>query len=132
VIVVLRQSRRTFAERVDFITSVGFGDGPDSRRRLGLRGGGPRLVITDLGVLRPDPASCELVLAGIFPGVDVEQVRERTGWDLRVAADLAEIAPPTDAELGALRDMLASRPASRPEPAAKSPAPAGGAGRAER
>ena len=132
VIVVLRQSRRTFAERVDFITSVGFGDGPDSRRRLGLRGGGPRLVITDLGVLRPDPASCELMLAGIFPGVDVEQVRERTGWDLRVAADLAESAPPTDAELGALRDMLASRPASGPEPAAKSPAPAGGAGRAER
>jgi glutaconate CoA-transferase, subunit B len=132
VIVVLRQSRRTFAERVDFVTSVGFGGGPDSRRRLGLGGGGPRLVITDLGVLRPDPATCELVLTGIFPGVDLQQVRERTGWDLGIAADLAEIASPTDAELGALRELMASRSAADRQPVAKSPAPARGAGRSER
>ncbi len=55
VIVVLRQSRRTFVDRVDFVTSVGFGNGPGSRERLGLRGSGPTTVITDLGVLEPDP-----------------------------------------------------------------------------
>jgi glutaconate CoA-transferase, subunit B len=138
VIVVLRQSRRTFAERVDFVTSVGFGDGPGSRQRLGLTGGGPRQVITDLGVLRPDPATCELVLTGIFPGVEVDQVRERTGWELGVSPDLAEIAPPAEAELAVLRDLLASQPAARESmasrgvAAAKSSGSAGGDGRIER
>jgi glutaconate CoA-transferase subunit B len=111
VIVVLRQSRRTFAERVDFVTSVGFGDGPGSREGLGLTGGGPRLVITDLGVLRPDAASRELVLSGIYPGIAVGTVRERTGWDLHISAELAEIPPPSEPELAALRKLRASQPA---------------------
>jgi len=112
VIVVLRQSRRTFAERVDFVTSVGFGTGPDSRPELGLTGGGPRQVITDLGVLRPDPKSFELVLAGIYPGVSIAQVNDNTGWDLAISPDLAEIAPPSGDELTALRELLASVPAA--------------------
>ncbi len=110
VIVVLRQSQRTFTERVDFVTSVGFGDGRGSRARLGLVGGGPRQVITDLGVLRPDPASSELVLTGIYPGVPVAHVRAQTGWDLAVAADLVEIQPPTSAELAALRALRGTVP----------------------
>ncbi len=110
VIVIARQSRRKFVERVDFITSVGFGDGPGSRRYLGLTGAGPQRVITDLGVLEPDPDSCELVLSAVYPGVSAAEVRERTGWDLRVAADLAEIAPPSPAELAVLRDLLATMP----------------------
>ncbi len=120
VIVVLRQSRRTFTERVDFVTSVGFGDGRGSRDRLGLTGGGPRQVITDLGVLRPDPASCELVLTGIYPGVPVAHVRAQTGWELAVSADLAEIQPPTDAELAALRALRATVPVT----ASATPSPA--------
>jgi len=112
VIVVLRQSRRTFVERVDFVTSVGFGDGPGSRQRLGLTGAGPQQVITDLGVLQPDQARCELVLTGIYPGVSVADAKERTGWDLQVSADLAEIPAPTESELTALRGLLATMPAS--------------------
>ncbi len=108
VVVIVRQSRRTFADRVDFITSVGFGDGPGGRQRLGLTGGGPRLVITDLGTLRPAPDASELVLAGVYPGVSVEQVRDNTGWDLTVSPDLAEIAPPSPAELSALRQLLSA------------------------
>jgi glutaconate CoA-transferase, subunit B len=119
VIVVLRQSRRTFAERVDFVTSVGYGDGPGYRQRLGLTGGGPRKVITDLGVLRPDPDTLELVLAEIYPGVSVAQVRESTGWDLGVSPDLAEAAPPTKSELSTLRDLRASVPASAHEGASR-------------
>jgi glutaconate CoA-transferase, subunit B len=110
VIVIARQSRRRFVQRVDFITSVGFGDGPGSRQYLGLTGTGPRQVITDLGVLEPDPESCELVLTAVYPGVGVAEVRERTGWDLRVAAGLGEIAPPSPAELAVLRDLLATMP----------------------
>ncbi|HTZ94711.1 MAG TPA: CoA-transferase [Streptosporangiaceae bacterium] len=119
VAVVLRQSRRTFAERLDFVTSVGFGDGPGARERLGLAGGGPRLVITDLGVLRPDPRTCELVLTGIYAGVSVATVRDSTGWDLTVSAELTQIAPPTDAELAALRGLLDATP----PPVADSAAP---------
>jgi glutaconate CoA-transferase, subunit B len=114
VIVVLRQSRRTFAERVDFVTSVGFGDGPGSRERLGLTGGGPRQVITDLGVLRPDPATLELVLAGIYPGVAAAQVKENTGWDLAISPDLTEIPAPSQQELLALRKLRESASSSPP------------------
>jgi glutaconate CoA-transferase, subunit B len=110
VIVIARQSRRKFVERVDFITSVGFGDGQGSRAYLGLTGAGPQRVITDLGVLEPDPESCELVLSAVYPGVSAAEVRERTGWDLRVAADLGEITPPSTAELAVLRDLLATMP----------------------
>src|SRR5262249_27251842 len=51
VILIVRQSKRTFVERLDFVTSVGYGAGPGDRQRLGLRGKGPVLLITDLGVL---------------------------------------------------------------------------------
>ncbi|HSK97752.1 MAG TPA: CoA-transferase [Euzebyales bacterium] len=105
VIVVVRQSPRTFVERVDFVTSVGFGSGPGSRRRFGLRGRGPVLVITDLGMLRPDPESCELTLDAVHPGVDVADVADATGWSLRVADDLRTSEPPTTEELTVLRDL---------------------------
>lgn len=114
VIVVLRQSPRTFVDRLDFITSVGFGDGPGSRERLGLTGGGPRRVITDLGVLSADPASGELLLSGSYPGVQFSDIQNKTGWNLRVRDNLAEIPPPTEAELTALRGLLASGRAAAP------------------
>jgi glutaconate CoA-transferase subunit B len=122
VAVVLRQSRRTFAERLDFVTSVGYGDGAGARARLGLAGGGPRMVITNLGVMRPHRQTFELVLTGIYAGISVEQVRDSTGWDLRVSADLAQIPPPTEAELAALREMAArTSRALGPSPIASTP-----------
>ena len=108
VIVVLRQNRRAFVDRVDFVTSVGFGDGPGSRQRLGLPGAGPQKVITDLGVLEPDPATCELRLTGTYPGTVVADIKAATGWDLQVAEDLRELPPPTEAELAALRRLRAA------------------------
>jgi glutaconate CoA-transferase subunit B len=112
VIVIVRQNRRTFVERVDFVTSVGFGDGPGSRQRLGLAGSGPRKIITDLGVLEPDPAGCELVLTAVYPGTRTADVSERTGWDLKVSADLAEVPAPRPDELTTLRALLATMPAT--------------------
>jgi glutaconate CoA-transferase, subunit B len=116
VIVVLRQSPRALVERVDFVTSVGYGDGPGSRQRLGLTGNGPSHVITDLGILRPSPLTCELTLTAIYPGVSVAHVRDRTGWDLQVCPDLAEVPPPAGDELAALRRLLATLPAARQPP----------------
>jgi glutaconate CoA-transferase subunit B len=105
VIVVVRQSARSFVERVDFVTSVGYGAGPGDRERLGLTGAGPRKIITDLGVLEPDPVTLEFTLTGLYPGVSVADVRDRTGWDLAVAAAPEAIAPPSAVELAALREL---------------------------
>ncbi len=105
VIVVMRHALRAFVGRVDFVTSVGHGEGPDDRRILGLRGAGPVRVITDLGVLEPDPDTAELVLTALHHGVTVEQVRSETGWPLEVSADLMITAEPTAKELATLRAM---------------------------
>jgi len=113
-LVMLKQSPRTFVERLDFRTSVGFGDGPGSRERLGLRGRGVTAVITDLGELEPDPETFELTLARVHPGVSVEQAVAATGWPLAVRDDLEGSAPPTDRELEALRAL---RTADEREPA---------------
>jgi glutaconate CoA-transferase subunit B len=108
VIVIIRQSARTLVERLDFRSSIGFGDGPGDRERLGLPGRGPTIVITDLGVLRPDPETCELTLAQVHPGVTVDEAREATGWPLRVADDVQETEPPTEEELRVLRELRAT------------------------
>src|SRR4029453_16092396 len=105
VIVVVRQSLRTFVDRLDFVTSAGHPAGHDSRARLGLRGRGPIAVITDLGVLRPDPVSQELVLTEVHSGVVVEEVSARTGWPLRISPTLTVTAAPTPVELTALGEL---------------------------
>jgi glutaconate CoA-transferase subunit B len=88
VIVIVRQTPRSFVPRVDFITSVARGD---------VR------VITNLGVL--ELRDGELELTAVHPDVDVDEVREATGWDLCVADDLRITDPPTDTELEALREL---------------------------
>ena len=108
VMVIMRQTNRAFVERCDFRSSIGFGDGPGHRQRLGLHGGGPRRVITDLGVLAPDPDTCELVQVAVHPGVTVDRCRAATGWDLRVAGDLATTDPVTEHELTELRRLQAA------------------------
>lgn len=107
VVVTLRHTVRSFVEKVDFITSVGHGDGASSRRYLGLRGRGPSAVITDLAILEPDAATKELTLVSTHPGVSIDDVRDATGWDLKVAATVRETPPPTSVELSTLRELKA-------------------------
>jgi glutaconate CoA-transferase subunit B len=106
VIVIAPHTKRTFVEKLDFCTTVGFGDGPGARERLGFVGGGPSAVITDLGVLEPDPDSKQLVLTGVHPGVELDDVRDKTGWELQVADQVQVTPPPTEQELTALRELL--------------------------
>jgi acyl CoA:acetate/3-ketoacid CoA transferase beta subunit len=108
VLMVLRHSTRGFVDRLDFVTSVGHGADPGDRERLGLRGRGPTAVITDLGILRPDPDTAELVLTDLHPGVTVDQARAATGWPLKTASAIGTTAPPTSAELDALRALKAT------------------------
>jgi glutaconate CoA-transferase, subunit B len=104
-LVMLAQTPRAFVERLDFRTTVGHGDGPGTRERLGMRGAGVTAVVTDLGLLEPDPETRELTLTQLHPGATVEQAREATGWDLRVAEDLSVGEPPSERELRALRAL---------------------------
>jgi glutaconate CoA-transferase, subunit B len=106
VIVIVPHTRRTFVRKLDFRTTVGYGDGPGFRERLGFRGRGPTAVITNLGVLVPDPETKELVLAAVHPGVEVERVRAETEWELRVADELTTTEAPSDEELAALRELV--------------------------
>jgi glutaconate CoA-transferase subunit B len=91
VVVVAPHNARTLVERLDFLTTVA----------------APSAVITDLGLLEPDPETKELTLTRLHPGVDVEQARASTGWDLAVVDDPSRTEPPTAAELGALRELVA-------------------------
>ena len=105
VMIMMRQRPESFVERLDFVTSAGFMEGGDARQRSGSRGGGPSRVITDLGVLEPDPVTREQTLVAVHPGVNAQQARDATGWELRVSPALAETEPVTDAELATLRDL---------------------------
>jgi glutaconate CoA-transferase subunit B len=109
VVVIVSHTRRTFVERLDFRTTVGHGDGPAgqaTRERLGFRGKGPTAVITDLGTLEPDHRTRELVLTALHPGVELDEVRAQTGWELLVSDRLGRTEPPSEQELGALRELV--------------------------
>ncbi len=112
VVVIAPHSPRTFVERLDFRTTVGFGDRAGRPRALGVHRQGP-----DGGRHRPrscsrprnptpHPGARELTLTQLHPGVEVDQVRQATGWDLRVAEDPVRTPPATDEELGALRELV--------------------------
>jgi glutaconate CoA-transferase subunit B len=103
IVVIMPQERHRFRERVDCVTSPGFGEGAGWRARVGLRGGGPSAVITTLGVYRFDPGSCEMVLASWHPGQSAESLRAATGWPLAIAPDAGETAAPTAEELATVR-----------------------------
>lgn len=105
VLIILKQNPRAFVKRLDFVTSAGFLDGGAAREKAGLPGKGPTAIITDLGILTPDPASKELTLTSIHPGVSVDQVRAATGWELKVSTNLGTTAAPEPHELAALRDL---------------------------
>ena len=105
VFIILKQTRKSFVERLDFTTSVGHGEGGDYRKRAGLMGKGPVAVITDLGVLRPDQNSKELTLTDIYPGVTINEVRTMTGWDVKVSPNLELTPAPTPEELSILRAL---------------------------
>jgi glutaconate CoA-transferase subunit B len=92
VFVMLRQSPRTFVDRLDFRTTPGTA---------------VSTVVTDLGILEPRGGDRELTLTSVHPGVEADRAREATGWELRVADEPAATPAPTEAELTALRALRA-------------------------
>jgi glutaconate CoA-transferase subunit B len=102
VFVIMPQSKRSFVERIDFTTSPGHLAGA----RPSGWGAGPSAVVTGLGTYRFDDATGEMVLATVHPGVSVDEVRENTSWEPRVADDLTQTPSPTEEELRLIREEL--------------------------
>jgi glutaconate CoA-transferase subunit B len=101
LIVIMPHDERRLRERVDFVTSPGYGAGNDWRTQVGLPRGGPAVLITTLGVFRFVQGSA--VLVSHHPGVTIDQVRRQTGWPLRVASDVRETEHPSDDVLRIIR-----------------------------
>jgi len=114
--VMLKASRRSFVERLDFRTSAGFGPGHGARARSTARGGGPRAVITDFGILTPHPTSDELQLSALFADASVDEARAAIGWPLAVAETVEQVAAPTVRELETLRALYARTRAAHAQP----------------
>lgn len=102
-VIIMTHERRRFVERVDYVTSPGWGEGGDWRRRVGLPRGGPSALITTLGVFRFHPETREMVLVSTHPGVTVGDVQAQTGWPLACLPAVTETPAPTPEELGVIR-----------------------------
>jgi len=103
--IITPHNKRRLPEKVDFCTSAGFLNGRQQREKIGVRGGGPQVVVTDLGLLEPDETG-ELVLTALHPEKTAEQACENTGWKLRVGSNLRTTLAPSDVELRILREEL--------------------------
>lgn len=108
IFIIMAQSKRSFVDRLDFVTSLGHGTGgPDGRSKHGVTTKGPTRVVTDLCVMEPDPETKELTVVSLHPGVTREQVTAATGWPVRFAPNVTTTPAPTAAELTVLRELNA-------------------------
>lgn len=107
VLITLAQNKRTFVDKLPFITSLGHGTGGDDRLRKGAKTKGPTRLVTDLSVMEPDLETKEMTVVTIHPGVTREALQDATGWPLKFRADVGETPPPTKLELDVLRDIHA-------------------------
>jgi glutaconate CoA-transferase subunit B len=104
-LIIMNHSRRRFVEKVDFITTPGYLDGPGARERAGLPpGNGPHLVFTELGIFDFEEKSRRMRLKSLLPGVSREKVIEETSFDLLISDHVGREEEPTREELRALRE----------------------------
>ncbi len=110
-VTLMTHERRRLVERVSFVTSPGHGDGsPDWRRRHGLLGGGPAAIITTLCVFRFPPEGGEAYVDTVHRAHTLAEVRDATGWEVKVDAHPGETPPPTEAELKEIRARSLTNP----------------------
>jgi glutaconate CoA-transferase subunit B len=107
IFIITPLSKRTFVNELDFRTSPGHLDGePDQRKKAGIPGGGPRLVVTNKAIFDFDKLSGEMTLKTLHPGISFEEVQADVSWSLKTAPDLQETPPPTSEELRIMREDL--------------------------
>jgi len=103
-VIIMPHEKRRIVEKVDFITTPGYLDGPGAREKAGLKGGGPSCIITTMGVFRFDPETKEAYLETIYPGITIDQVRENSAYEIKMSPELREMTV-TDEEIKALREL---------------------------
>ncbi|MGH2701910.1 MAG: CoA-transferase subunit beta [Actinomycetota bacterium] len=107
IFVITRHGTKMFVPQIDFVTSFGHGTGGDHRKRLGLTTKGPSLVVTDLCLLRPHPATKELSVVSIHEGAAREDIEQNTGWPVKFADEVEQTPPPDAGEVEVLRELHA-------------------------
>ena len=112
-LIMASHEARRFMDRVDYISSPGYLDGGKARERAGFIGGGPSAIISTLGILRPDPETKEFYLDAYFPFTTIDEVKESTGWRLKVSPDVQMVPEPTEKELTNLTDCRRHRVAAQ-------------------
>ena len=107
IFIIMRQSPRSFVEKLDFVTSLGHGEGGDHRARMGITTKGPTKLITDFAVFEPDPVTREMTVSSMHPDVTREDIKANTGWPVRFARELDVTPMPNKQELNVLRELKA-------------------------
>jgi glutaconate CoA-transferase subunit B len=107
IIIISNQSKRTFVEKVDFLTTPGYLEGPGSREKAGLAAGtGPYRVITQLGLYGFDEPTKRLKLLSLHPGVSIEDVKENSGFEIIIPDKAATSPEPSEEHLRILRQEI--------------------------
>ena len=102
-VIMMRLRKGKFVNRVQFITSPGHLSGSGERKKAGLHGNGPVMVVTDQCIFGFDENTREMYLQAVYPGVKADDIRQFVDWDLEVSPDLGEVAPPTEEQLRVMR-----------------------------
>jgi len=105
ILVAMHHEKKRFVEKVDFITAPGYLQGGDSREKAGLTEGGVYQVITHLGIFVFDKTTRRMQLQALHPGASVEDVKERTGFEVIIPDEFSYTDPPTEEELRILREL---------------------------
>lgn len=108
-ILLMDHERRRFVEKVDFVSGVGYLTGGDSRRRTGLKRGGPSMIVTNLAILSFDEGTRRMTLTSVHPGVSLGEVERETGFELLVPDRVHETPPPTEEEIRLIRTKIDPR-----------------------
>jgi len=105
-VIMMQHEKRRFIEKVDYVTSAGWMDGPGGRERAGLPGNrGPIMVVTDKGVMKFDEKSKRMYLAGYYESSSIEEIVENTGFEIDTSK-AALIAPPTPEDIKIIREEI--------------------------
>jgi glutaconate CoA-transferase subunit B len=103
VFMIMRLSKRSFVEKLDFMTSPGYLTGGDARQRAGMPGQGPALVVSDQAIFDFENPDHEMQLISLHRGVTLAEVQSEVGWPIRVADPVVETQPPGDTDLNLIR-----------------------------
>lgn len=115
ILVAMHHEKKRFVEKVDFITTPGYLTGGDSREKAGLIAGGVYRVITHLGLFGFDPKSRRMRLESLHPGATVEEVRDRTGFEVLIPEKIEYTKAPTSEEIRILRELDPDQRYTRPK-----------------